>query len=96
MPGKYEKYKPEFREEVARLIIEANRSIADVSREYGLNSTTVGNWVRKYRAEHHVDEAPLGLPERAELQELRRRTRELEAELAFMKKAAAYFAREQR
>lgn len=96
MAGKYVKYTPEFREEIARLAIETNRSIADVSREYGLNETTVGGWVKKYRAAHAADEPPLELSERARLRELERRNRELEMELVFLKKASAYFAREQR
>ncbi len=96
MAGKYEKYKPEFRDEVARLVVETTRSIADVSREYGLNETTVGGWVKKYRSMHAADEPPLELSERARLRELERRNRELEMENAFLKKASAYFAREQR
>ena len=63
MARKYEKYKPEFRDEVARLVVETTRSIADVSREYGLNETTVGGWVKKYRATHAADEPPLELSE---------------------------------
>ena len=86
MAGKYEKYKPEFRDEVARLVVETTRSIADVSREYGLNETTVGGWVKKYRATHAADEPPLELSERARLRELVRRNRELEMENAFLKK----------
>jgi transposase len=58
--------------------------------------TTVGGWVKKYRAAHAADEPPLGLSERALLRELERRTRELEIENAFLKKVAAHFAREQR
>jgi transposase len=96
LPGKYPKYKPEFREEVAKLVVESNRSIAEVAREYGLNETTVGNWVKNYRAAHAADEPPLELPERARLRELERRNRELEIENAFLKKVAAHFAREQR
>jgi transposase-like protein len=53
---KYEKYKPEFRDEVARLVVETTRSIADVSREYGLNETTVGGWV--WRASNLPDCGP--------------------------------------
>ena len=96
MTGKYTKYKPEFRDEVAKLIVESNRSIAEVAREYGLNETTVGGWVKKYRAAHASDEPPLELSERARLRELERRTRELEIENAFLKKVAAHFAREPR
>ena len=46
MAGKYIKYAPEFRNEIAKLIVESNRSIAEVAREYGLNETTVGGWVK--------------------------------------------------
>jgi transposase len=96
LAGKYTKYKPEFRDEVAKLVVESNRSIAEVAREYGLNGTTVGGWVKRYRAAHAVDEPALELTERARLRELERRNRELEIENAFLKKASAYFAREQR
>jgi transposase-like protein len=93
---KYQKFTPEFREEVAKLVVDGQRSISQVAREYGLSDTTVGNWVRKYRAEHAQDEPPLELSERARLRELERENREMAMELAFLKKAAAYFAREQR
>jgi transposase len=96
MAKKYQKYTPEFREQAAKLVVDGQRPIAEVSREYGLGETTLGNWVKKHRLEHADEDPPLELSERAELQELRRRVREQEMELAFMKKAAAYFAREQR
>jgi transposase len=76
--------------------VEGQRPIAQVAREYGLSETTVGNWVRKYREMHAADEPPLELSERARLHELERRNRELEMENAFLKKAAAFFAKEQR
>lgn len=96
MARKYQKYTPEFREQVAKLVVEGQRPIAEVAREYSLGETTLGNWVKSYRVEHAGEEPPLELSERAELTELRRRVREQEMELAFLKKAAAYFAREQR
>jgi transposase-like protein len=67
-----------------------------VARELGINETSLGNWVRAYREKHAVGEPPLQLSERARLRELERRNRELEMENAFLKKAAAYFAREPR
>jgi transposase-like protein len=96
LANKYRNFTPEFREEIAKLVVDGQRSIAEVAREYGLSDTTVGNWVRKYREEHAENEPPLQLSERARLRELERRNREMEMELAFLKKAAAYFAREQR
>jgi transposase-like protein len=93
---KHQKFTPEFREETAKLVVDGQRSISQVAREYGLSDTTVGNWVRKYRAEHAEDEPPLELSERARLRELERENRELAMENAFLKKAAAYFAKVQR
>jgi transposase-like protein len=78
------------------MVVETSRPIADVARELGINETSLGNWVRAYRQKHAGDEPPLQLPERARLRELERRNRELEMENAFLKKAAAYFAREPR
>jgi transposase len=94
--GKYRKFSPEFREEAARMVVDTSRPIADVARELGINETSLGNWVRDYRKKHAEDEPPLKLSERARLRELERRNREMEMELAFLKKAAAYFAREHR
>jgi transposase-like protein len=93
---KYQKYSPEYREEAAKLVVETSRPIADVARELGIGETTLGNWVKAYREAHADDEPELPISERARLRELERRTRELEMENAFLKKAAAYFAREQR
>ena len=96
MAKKYQNFTPEFREETAKLVVNRQRSISQVAREYGLSDTTVGNWVRKYRAEHADDDPPLELSERARLRQLERENRELAVENAFLKKAAAYFAREPR
>jgi transposase-like protein len=78
------------------LVIETSRPIAQVAKELGINPGTLGNWVNTYRREHAGEEPALGVSERAELAELRRRTRELEQENSFLKKAAAYFAKDHR
>ena len=96
MPKKYRNFSPEFREEAARMVIETSRAIADVARELGISETSLGNWVRAYREKHAEDEPPLQVSERARLRELERVNRELEMENVFLKKAAAYFAREHR
>lgn len=96
MAGKYKTFSPEFRDEAARMVIETSRSIAEVARELGISETSLGNWVRAYRETHAEDEPPLQLSERARLRELERVNRELEMENTFLKKAAAYFAREHR
>ena len=96
MSGRYQKFTPEFREEAAKMAVDGSRAIAQVAREIGVSETTLGNWVRAFREAHAEDEPPLQLSERARLRELERKNRELEMENGFLKKAAAYFAREQR
>src|SRR5947208_14799263 len=78
------------------MVIETSRPIARVAKELGINEGTLGNWVGIYRREHAGEEPPLTVSERARLRELERETRELKMELEFMKKAAAYFARDHR
>ena len=92
--GKYRKFSQEYKDEAVKLVIESSRPIAEVARELGIVEGTLGNWVTKYRAEHPVTEE-LSLPDRARLRELERENRDLRLQNEFLKKAAAFFAREQ-
>ena len=71
-------YDPEFRAGAVRIVAETRRSVAEVARELGICEGTLGNWVRKDRAERSG--AALDGDERAELVRLRRRCAELETE----------------
>jgi transposase len=70
--------------------------IAQVARELGVNDTTLGFWVKAYRKRIAGDPLPPGMPEAERVKELQRRVRDPEMELAFLRKAAAYFAKEHR
>lgn len=95
--GRPSKYSPEFREEAVQLALRSSKTISETARELGLNPETLRNWVKKHREEHGpTGEAELTVSERARLRELERRNRELEMENAFLKKAAAYFAKDAR
>ena len=96
MPERRRKFSPEYRDEAVKLVTESSRPIAAVARELGINEGTLGNWVNAYRREHAGEEPPLTVSERARLRELERETRELKMENEFLKKAAAYFARDHR
>jgi transposase len=93
---KYRKFTPEFKDEAVKLVIDGSRPIAQVARELGINEGTLGNWVNQYRHDHAGDEPPLDVSERARLREAERELRELRMENEFLKKAAAYFARDPR
>jgi transposase-like protein len=96
LPRPKKNFSPEFRDEAVKMVIETSRPIAQVARELGIVEGTLGNWVNTYRREHVGEEPPLALNERARLRELERETRELKMEIEFLKKAAAYFARDPR
>ena len=87
------RYTDEFRRETADYITSTGRPITQCCSELGLNSKTVSKWVQDRRRELAGEPDPKA--EDRELREARRRTRELEMENAFLKKAAAFFAREQ-
>lgn len=87
------KYTDEFGCETADYVISTGRPTSECRRELGLNSKTVNQWVIKRRRE--LSGQPDPKVEDRELRKARRRIRELEMENAFLKKAAAFFAREQ-
>jgi transposase len=77
-------------------VVEGPLPIARVARELGINDTTLGFWVKVYRKRTSGQPIPEGTPDNERILELERRNRELEMELTFLRKAAAYFAKEQR
>jgi len=89
-------FTPEYKEQVARMVVEESRAIPSTAREIGVNEQTLRNWVNDYRASHAGDEPPLTISERARLRELEKEVRELRLEKEFLGKAAAFFASEYR
>jgi transposase-like protein len=96
VPGKAKRYTPEFKEQAARKVVDNSLPIAQVARELDVNDTTLGFWVKDYRKKLAGQPLPPDMPDSDRIRELERRNRELEMENAFLKKAAAYFAREHR
>jgi transposase len=96
LPRPKKSFSPEFREEAVKMVIETSRPIARVAKELGINEGTLGNWVAVYRRKHAGEEPPLSVTDRARLREVERENRELKMENDFLKKAAAYFARDHR
>jgi len=98
VPGKPNHYTPEFKEQAVRKVVDSSppQAISAVARELKINDTTLGFWVKAYRKKMAGQPLPSDMPEDERVRELERRVRELETENAFLKKAAAYFAREHR
>ncbi len=98
MPGKPKHYTPEFKEQAVKKVVDSSppRTITAVARELNINDTTLGFWVKAYRRKLAGKQPSSDMPDGERVRELERRVRELELENVFLKKAAAYFAREQR
>jgi transposase-like protein len=88
-------FTPEFKADVVRLCREGGESVGAVSRRLDLTETAVREWVRQAE----VDAAggtsdALTTVEREELHRLRRENKRLQMEREILKKAAAFFAKE--
>jgi transposase len=65
MPKQRRSFTPEYKEQVARMVVEESRAIPSTAREIGVNEQTLRNWVADYRKHHAGDEPPLTISERA-------------------------------
>lgn len=86
-------YPAEFRERAVELARLREKPVAQLARDLGVSEQTLSNWVKQADINEGRREG-LTTEERAELVQLRRRNRLLEMEIEILKKASAYFARE--
>ena len=90
------KFTLEFKTEAAHRVIDTGRSVVDVATELSVADGSLARWVRDERRRMETvaggSDEPLSAAERAELLRLRRQVAEQDKDLAFLGKAAAYFA----
>jgi transposase len=87
------------------LVIDGNRRVVDVARELDLHENLLHKWVRDERRRmaaagngarsDPTGGEPVSAEERAELVRLRAQVAEQSKDIAFLKKASAYFAAQQ-
>jgi transposase len=84
---------PEFRQRAIELARLRERPIAEIAKSLGISESCLRNWMHQADVD---DGATPGVTsdERTELARLRRENRRLELENGILKRAAAYFARE--
>jgi len=91
------RYTKEFREEAVKVVAEGGLSLPEAARRLSLPTSTLGNWLRAYKAgklgEVGKSQRPLTEIE-MELARVKRELAEVRMERDLLKKAAAYFAKE--
>ena len=96
--GRQSMFSREEKIAAVKLVAEGGRTTVSVANEYGIHENTLYKWQRQYATNpaQAFTEAgsKSGAPDEAE--RLRRRVRELENQVAFLKKVSAYFAKSPR
>jgi len=86
---------PEFRRRAVELVRTGDKSISALAKSLGISQSCLSNWVRQADRDEGIrNDGGLTTAEKKELAQLRRKTKQLELENEILKRAAAYFARE--
>jgi transposase len=96
MPQSYE---PEFKKKIVRLHLEEGRTYKSIIAEYGVSKASISKWCSEFSKECQIQaqtnpDAPNELELMKENLRLRKELEEAGKEILFLKKAAAFFAKE--
>jgi transposase-like protein len=85
---------PEFRQRAIEFARQGTIPVSKIAKDLGISDSCLRNWMHQADADENGSGGRLASGEKKELAELRRRNRQLELENEILKRAAAYFARE--
>jgi transposase len=84
----------EFRRRAVELARQRSKPIAELAKDLGISESCLRNWLVQADVDENGSQTRLTSAEKKELAELRKDKRRLELEVEILKRAAAYFARE--
>jgi transposase len=92
-------YEPEFKHKIVRLHLEEGRTMKSITAEYGVSKASISKWCEEFRNEcqNKSQNDPTATNDADLMNEnlrLRRENEEMKKEILFLKKAAAFFAKE--
>ncbi len=94
-PRKRRKFTTEQKATAVEIAKTSGKPIAQIAQEMDLTESALRQWIKQAQTDHRQDpQGPLTSQERLELQRLRRDLKRVEMERDFLKKAAAFFAKE--
>ena len=85
---------PEFRRRAVELARTRDKPVSEIASDLGISDSCLRGWVAQADRDAGRRDDALGSGERAELIELRRELRVAKMEIEILKRASAYFARE--
>jgi transposase len=89
---KRKKYTKEFKQEAAKLVIEGGYTQAEACKSLGVGNKNLSRWIAQAKGTNAQQAAKA--PESAELLRLKKEINQLRLEREILKKAAAFFANE--
>jgi len=90
---KRKRYSDSFKAEAVKLVKEQGRTPTQAAKELGISASGLGRWIKKDEVENGHREG-LTASEKAEIRELKRENKILRMERDILKKATAFFAKE--
>ena len=96
--GKRRVFSREFKHEAARLVLERGVKVSQASKDLGIHENVLRKWIRDVHADPEQSFPGRGRmkPDDAEVARLRRELAKTKAERDILKKAIAFFAKDQR
>ena len=89
------RYNKDFKKEVVRAYMAGNKSTVEIAADYNIAKSTVSQWVKQYKEEClYTTNTTSESNEAKEIRKLNQRLKEKDKEIEFLKKAAAFFAKE--
>lgn len=96
----HRQYTPQFKDQAMKLVLEHGYTCRQAGQRLGMPYKTLANWVRPRRRKDREAAIDLGVQQddpaalRARIAELEKQLRRAEMEREILKKATAYFAKE--
>lgn len=91
------RYSEDFKKEVVKAYMTGDRSHAKIAVDYNIAKSIVSTWVKQYGEECQYTHTTTNTSQgnsASEIRRLNQKIKEQEKEIEFLKKAAAFFARE--
>ena len=91
-------YSAEFKMDAVKRVKDTGGPVSKVAAELGVNENTLHGWIKRYREKPVLPFPGSGRlsPDDEQVRKLERQIRELREENEILKKAAAYFAKNQK